>query len=170
MANNVSATIVVQFTNSGNGILTAELDSRPEGYNQGKTSFAAGDEPVILVRKTSNVVINSVITSVGTCSPYATGQTAEEEYLNFVQSKQSQAGKVISSGFSSQWYGADLGGVRVVGEKDVVLTATEPVTGAGVLGINYNSAFIAYKLSGIPAMVNGRNNFSVLVAFIGSYT
>jgi hypothetical protein len=168
MAGAVTATVMVQFTNQGSGILTAELDTRPEGYNNGRSTFSAGDEPVILVRKTPNVSMQ-IITSAGSCSQFGTGTTEELEFLTYMRTKTASASKPISSGFSSNWYGQSLGVVRVSGNKDVVIDTTEPITGCGVLGITYNSDFIAYKLSGVPAMLNGRSDFSVLVGFIGTY-
>lgn len=166
---NVTATVVVSFGGSAQGILTAEIDSRADGYNNGKTTFNAGDEPVILVRKGTNVTIDQVLTSLGSCTQFATGSTQEKEFLQYVQVAEATASKPISSGFTSQWYGNDLGTVAVKNQNTVAITGpTLPITGVGILGITYNSDFIAYRLTGIPSTVNGTNTFNVLVAFIGS--
>lgn len=169
---NVTATIVVNFSDSSasgsGGLLTAELDTRQDGYNAGKSSFAPGDEPVILVRKSDNVVITSVQTSLGACAYFASGVTQEEEFLNFVNSNSANASKPITNNFVSQWYGANLGGVKIAGNQEVKLLAAPPIVGVGVLGITYDSAFLAYRLTGVPSMVNGKGTFNVLIAFNGT--
>src|SRR5258706_2149043 len=164
----ISDDIVVNFCDSGDAILTAEIDSRADGYNGGKTSFNIGDEPVILVRKTNNVTITSIITSLGTCSQFATGSTNEEEFLTYPQTKEADVSKPVDSNFVSLWYGNDLGAVKVVGQKKVSLTSTSPNTQAGVLGVTYASNFIAYKLTGIPSTVNVKTVFEVLILFTGA--
>lgn len=167
---NVTATVVVSFGDANAaGLLTAEIDSRPDGYNNGKTTFSEGDEPVILVRKGSNVNIDSVLTSLGACTQFATGSTAEKEFLIYVQTATATSSKPVSSGFSSQWYGNNLGTVAVKNDNQIQITGpTLPITMVGVLGITYTSDFIAYKLTGIPSTVNGEKTFQVVVAFIGS--
>jgi hypothetical protein len=132
-----------------------------------KSSFSAGDEPVILVRKTTNVTISQVLTTVGSCAQFDTGTTAEKEFLTYMQTKVASAGKVVSGAFTSQWYGNDLGPVKVTKEKDIEIISAVPITGVGVLGVTYNSDFIAYRLVGVPATLNGTDTFNVLVAFIG---
>lgn len=165
----VTATVQVSFSGSSEGgLLTAELDSRPDGYNGGRTSFTTGDEPVILVRKSSNVTISTVLTSVGSCAPVGGGSTNEEDFLTFMNSKSATTSKPVSGGLVTQWYGANLGGIKLKDENEIVLTVAGAVEGAGVLGVSYRSDFIAYKLSGVPSKLNGKSSFNVLVAFIGT--
>ncbi len=163
----VSATIVVEFNAAESGEMTAELDTREDGYNAGKSSFSAGDEPVILLRKSDNVILDLVICSLGTITQFATGFTSETNWLTYPRTKDANTDKIISSNFTSQWFGNNLGSVQVQGDKSVILTAAGANTSVGVLKVTYDSNFIAYKLAGIPSTVNGQKEFSVLVMFVG---
>lgn len=162
----VTATIVVNFQGAS-GLLTAEIDGREDGYNGGRTTFGPGDEPVILVRKGADVTITEVVTSLGSCSYFATGSTEEEEFLTYVRAKSAEVNKPVSSILTNSWYGNNLGSIKLVGNKEIVIDTPNPVTGVGILGIKYTSQFLAYRLTGIPSAVNGKKEFQVVVLFVG---
>ena len=62
----VSTTVSCQVS-SGEGHLSAEIDSREWGYNGGRSQFFAGDNCYALVYKSSNVnIIGSACSGVGT--------------------------------------------------------------------------------------------------------
>lgn len=164
----VTATLQVQFQGANkNGLLTAEVDSRPDGYNGGRTTFTFGDEPVFLVRKSPNVTITAIKTSVGTVTKVADGVTQEEDFLTYYNSKSATTAKPISGNLEGVWYGQNLGRIKKGGDNEVVINESAPVTEAGVLGVTYDSNFTAYRLTGVPAKLNGKSAFTVFVVFIG---
>ena len=163
----VKTSIVVQFTTAdGGGHLSAEIDSRPEGYNKGITSFAPGDSPAFLVFKSSNVTIVSVEPSAGTITTLAGGSLLVEEMMHFPKETEASLQKPISGALASKWLGNDLGTVIVVGDLKVRVANT----GVGVLKASYNSAFLAYRLGGLPVKLDGESNYEVLILITGEQT
>jgi hypothetical protein len=163
----VKTSIVVQFTTAGEGSLSAEIDSRPEGYNGGRTSFVPGDSPVFLIFKTSNVTIISIEPSAGVIAgPLGTGTVPVEDMLSFAKETEASLQKPITGALTSKWLGNDLGTPTVVGEQKVRV----PTVGVGVLKTNYNSAFTAYQLTGLPTVLNGESSYEVLILITGEQT
>lgn len=163
----VTATVTVSFADPNKGgTLTAELDTRDDGYNQGRSQFAHGDEPVFLVRHSDDLEVQ-VFTSTGSCASFDNDFTQEQDFLSYVQTRSASTSKPITGGLVTTWLGNNLGAVRQVGSNELAIAGTTPITGVGVLKVNFNSAFTAYRLTGVPATLNGETNFNVLVAFVG---
>ena len=64
----VSTTISCQIS-GGEGHLSAEIDSRPYGFNGGRTQYFPGDDCYVLVYKSANVEILGTRTTGGTFGP-----------------------------------------------------------------------------------------------------
>lgn len=158
----VTTSIVVQFSqNSAGGSLSAEIDSREDGLNQGKSSFAPGDRAFFLLFKSSDVAVDSVVASGGSISSAPGGLYDVEEWLTFADATEANLSKPMYSGFTYQWYGNNLGAVTVSGNK-----VTAPTKGVGVLKVTYKAAYDAYSLAS-PATMNGKSEFQIAVLVKG---
>ena len=82
-----NATIRVQFGNpdgsGSDGHLSAEVDTRPDGLNGGRSSFSPGETAYILVYKSDNVSITDTICSAGSLSAQGSAVVTVTEELMF---------------------------------------------------------------------------------------
>ena len=82
-----NATIRVQFGNpdgsGSDGHLSAEVDTRPDGLNGGRSSFSPGETAYILVYKSDNVSITDTICSAGSLSSQGTAVVSVTEEIMF---------------------------------------------------------------------------------------
>lgn len=164
MANNVTTSIVVQFSSSGSASassLSAELDSRPDGLNQGKTSFLPGDTAAFLVFKGPAVILDSVLASGGAVGLIGEGLFEVEEWLTFANAKEANTAKQVFSDFQYQWFGNNLGLVTYDGS---VVTAEN--SGIGMLYVTYKAQYVAYRISS-PSLMNGKTSFQIVVVVSG---
>lgn len=160
----VTASIVVQFTSEGAaGLLNAEIDSREDGFNAGKTSFQPGDSPAFLIFKSSDVNIVSIEPSAGNIASLASGLLDVEEFLTFANKTEANLSKPISGALTAKWLGNNLGVPQVVGDNLVRV----PTQGVGVLKVSYKAPFLARRLSGLPSVLNGETEYQVLILITG---
>ncbi len=169
-AKTYTASVTVQFTKDedSSAILTAEVDARPEGMNGGNTSFLPGvDDPVILIFKSADVIVDSITTSIGTLTPvsvgapYAVGE-GNDGFLLFANERSKNLSYPNNAGFSSQWYGTS-GGVVTDTETQVSI----PADVVAVLKAAYTANYAAYKLTNVPAEINGSSEFPVIIYIAG---
>lgn len=158
----VTTSIVVQFSSSSGSVLTAEVDSREDGLNNGKTSFSPGNTAKFLVFKSDNVTIDSMVSSAGTLSPAGSGTYEVEEWVTFSNTAETSVSKPVASGFSYEWFGTSLG----------TITASETSLrveskGVAVAKVKYQSKYLAYALAS-PASLNGESEFQIVVFISGS--
>lgn len=168
-----NTTIVVSFATPGSGgnvgsaHLSAEIDSRPEGLNGGKTSFAPGDDVYILVYKSTNVSITTTDCSAGSISDQGSVSVTTKDDVPFANSNTSSVNKPASSGLLSQkWLGRNLGTITMGADQTTLSIAT---AGIGVAKVSYQSTALVYKLSS-PATLDGEVDFTILVMIIGDVT
>lgn len=162
----VTTSIVVSFRPSdaaaGTGRLTAEIDSRPDGLNAGKTSFAPGDSVGFLVYVGEGVSLLDVIPTLGVVGQAGAQSVAIEEFVQFANVKEATLRAPSSSGVNAQWIGRDGGSFNIV--NGVVTTPAETI---GMLHCTYTATAMGYRLSNIPAEVGGLTEFEVLVVVLG---
>lgn len=164
----VSASLVVRFGASasamGRGRLSAEIDSRPDGLNNGKTSFSPGDSVGFLVYAGAGVTLTRVVPSVGAVGSVGPQSVPITEFVQFANSKEANLRAPVSGGISAQWVGLDGGAVSVA--NGVV---TLPQESVGVLYASYTATALGYMLSNVPSQVVGLTEFEVLVYIEGEY-
>jgi len=166
----VTATVTVAFSNSaGSAQLSAEIDNRPDGPNEGKTSFSPGDDVYLLVRKSADVTVAGYATIGNVSLVGAVTGMEEKEMLVFPRTRSAELSKTPEGGVSFTWFGT-VPGTPVVKGKTVNLTGAydkdnPPI---GVAEAVYTTAAESWKLSGIPATVNGKSSFEVLVVMVGT--
>lgn len=163
----VSTTIVVNFTSNNGGALSAELDSRAEGLNNGKTSFAPGETANFLVFASPDVTIDALLASFGTPiqispSPINGGLFEVEEWVTFAETAEASLQKPYTSGFTYEWFGNNLGTLTPNGSKVTKADAK----GVGTAKIKYYAAYTAYAIQS-PAQMNGKSEFQIIVLVKG---
>jgi hypothetical protein len=158
--------ILDQSAADGSALLTAEIDSRPQGFNLGKTQFIPGDNPTMLVFKTTDVDIDAVRQSAGRTSPLTPGTMQVDEALSFAETDAARIRYPAIAILSHKWLGNDLGEP----ELDTQMSIKVPTSGVGRLLISYSTAFLPYRLSNVPAVLNGETEYDVLAVVEGSQT
>ncbi len=169
MAGEITTTLVVNFQSGTGekGFLQAAIDSRADGFNLGKTTFTAGDQPVYLISRTTNVVVVSQIPSFGTVAFHSSGILDVEQTLQFANTREGRLSQpAIPGTIVPKWIGTDLGALTL---QDDELTVLSDVSGVGVVKVNFQATFEAYRLTNVivPDPVHGESAFSVLVFITG---
>ena len=85
MANElITTTLVINFSaGDTGGILLAEVDDRPDGFNAGDTNFRPGSSPAFLLYKSSNVTIQQMVVTEGSLSALGSVTVEKSEDLQF---------------------------------------------------------------------------------------
>lgn len=166
------ATILVQFGTSSaeggaSGHLSAEVDTRPNGLNGGKSSFSPGETVYVLVYKTDNVTIAETLCSAGSLSAQGTTLVTLSDEMMFEDAETTTL-RVPAHGSISNtvWYGRALGSLTVQSDRTTVRAA---VKGVGVAKVTYQALAHIYALSS-PASLNGETDFSILAIIKGNLT
>jgi hypothetical protein len=155
---------ILDVTAGQSGLLAAEIDSREDGYNAGRTQFAPGDQPALLIFRSTGVTLDSVRPSAGNIAPLASGTMTVEETLAFADSAEATLRYPTNTLTSWKWLGNDLGTPEIVDE----LTLRVPAAGVAELRVVYETTFDARRLSGVPAVLNGETEYDVLVLVEGT--
>lgn len=165
MAGTVTTSLVVQFGDTGDEQyhLTAEIDSRPTGFNGGNTTFIGGDSPVFLVYKSPELSL-SFITSRGGIQSAGTGVETVEEWLIFANEKTKSLSKPPkpNSNVTLEFYGG-VPNAQAVGQE---VTLSTP--GVAVYKATYETNFYAYRMTNIPVTINNDTSFQVIVVITGT--
>ena len=164
-----NATIRVQFGNpdgsGSDGHLSAEVDTRPDGLNGGRSSFSPGETAYILVYKSDNVSITDTICSAGSLSAQGNAVVTVTEELMFEDADTATLGKPAHSSLSqSVWYGRSLGGLTLQSDKVTVKASSK---GVAVAKVTYDALALVYTLSS-PSTLNGETDFSILALIKGT--
>ncbi len=166
-----STTIQVTFgasaaaASAANATMTAEIDSRSDGLNAGKTSFLPGDSVYFLVYMSSNVQVASIVASAGTVSPAGRVTVQKNEDIQFQNTDTASLSFPASSIVSQTWMGADLGQLTQTDAGNIKAGSS----GVAVCRVTLNCPAQAYVLSS-PATLNGLTDYSILVLITGAVT
>ena len=166
-----NTTIQVTFGSSSssaagtNSVLTAEIDSRTDGLNGGKTSFLPGDSVYFLAYMSSDVQVSSVVTSAGTVAQAGSVMVQKSEDVQFQNTDTASLSFPANSIVSMTWMGRDLGELTLVGANS--LKAAQ--SGVGVCRVVTNAPASAYVLTSPPTL-NGLTDYSILVLLTGTIT
>jgi len=163
MAGVITTSLVVQFGSEGDAQyhLSAEIDSREDGFNGGETSFIPGDSPIFLVYKSDELSL-TLESSTGGTQSYASGTIEQEEWLIFANEKTRSLNKPPAGNVTLKYY-AGVNGASVVGDQ-----ITLPTKGLAVYRATYDAKFLAYKMTNIPTTLNGATSFPVVIVITGT--
>lgn len=162
----ITATLVVNFdvAAGAQSVLTAQIDSRSDGFNNGKTTFQGGDSPVYLVHKTQDVVITAQEPSAGIIAAHATGELDIEQILQFPKQREQNLQLPATPGtLAWTWLGNNLGNLTLLGQTAV----RADIEGVGVAKVTYKAPFEAFRLTNVPFPLNGEETFPVLIVITG---
>jgi hypothetical protein len=164
-----NATIRVQFGNpdgsEATGHLSAEIDTRPDGLNGGRTSFSPGETAYLLVYSSDNVSITDTICSAGSLTEQGSTVVTVTEELMFEDAASASLDKPARSGITQTvWYGRNLGTLTLQSDKVTVKSAAK---GVGVARVSYDALARVYALAS-PATLNGETDFSILAIIKGA--
>lgn len=169
MAEEITATLVVRFgefispSDSANGILVMEVDTRSDGLNEGRTTFFAGQDIGFLVHRSTNVAIPVIRSNVGNAQFQGTDTEEITEVLIFSNSDTASLSKPAQGGVAHVWLGSSGGSITIENQKNITLNA--PFT--GVLEVTYTTSFREYLLINTPGEVNGSANYTVVISAVG---
>lgn len=164
-----NATIRVQFGNPDGtgtqGHLSAEVDTRADGLNGGRSSFSPGETAYILVYKSDNVRITDTIVSAGSLSAQGTAVVTVTEELMFEDSDTATLGKPARAALAQTvWFGRSLGSLTLQSDK---VTVKASAKGVAVASVSYDVLAQVYALAS-PASINGQTDFSILALIKGT--
>jgi len=166
-----NATIRVQFGNpdgsGANGYLSAEVDTRANGLNGGRSSFSPGETAYILVYKSDNVRITETICSAGSLTAQGTALVSVTEEIMFEDADSATLGKPARSSLAqSVWFGRSLGALTLQSDK---VTVKAQAKGVAVASVTYDALAQVYALAS-PATLNRQTDFSILALIKGVAT
>ena len=166
----VTATVVVNFGQgaaSDNDALVAEIDSRETGLNAGKTTFLPGEDVWILVYPSSNVVLNTPVTSWGDLVRRAGTELVDKEQdLQFIDEVEGVVAWPILDGFTPTFIGRDASPVVQAGDMTLRIATPAAVDHyARVLRVNWVAEAIAYRLTNTE--ISGLDEYQIVVHFTG---
>lgn len=169
MASTVTTSIVVQFSKgAAGGALTVEVDDRDVasgGLNGGKTQFLPGDPVALLLYKTNSVVLDAVLSSLGSLSAGSQVTISKTEDVTFAGETEATVRYPILGGFTFQWIGSSQGTVSVVDET--TLRIPTPPAGqfpVGIARVTYNARATVYNLQHTDP---GLSEYSIVAFFAG---
>ena len=165
MSNAVTTTVQITFGDGAEGKahLSAEVDKRPDGLNNGKTSFIGGDPVHVLVYKSSSVTITAAEVSAGTVH-FAEPQLVDvEDIITFADKREASLSRPASGPLGVTWFGKSLGGLTVGADGVSVIASTQ---GVAVARVRYKSYATAYRIS-TPTALNGDKNYNLLFFVAG---
>jgi hypothetical protein len=167
-----TATITVSFgsqtaaATAANAHLSAELDPRPTGLNNGITQFNPGGTAWFLVYTSSNVGIPSdPVSSAGTIGgrQAVTGITKTQQ-ITFAGVDTATIQVPATSIVSHTWLGRDLGTPVLEGNMTGVKV---PTIGVGVMEITYLCDATAFSVTA-PTSLAGLTSFSIAILVTGA--
>lgn len=157
----IRTTIQVQFGSDKDAYITAEIDGRPDGLNQGKTSFAPGDTAYFLIFKSQGVDVQQILSSAGSISRRSRSlYVTRTEDVFFNDTNEGSLG-VPSTGIDSiVWLGNSLGLVTLQSDQ---MTLKSTQKGIAIARITYSTSPESYGIQSPKSVGNGIINFSISV-------
>lgn len=145
--------------------LSATIDSRADGYNQGRTSFRPGDVVYFLVHKSANVTYDHPVASAGGITSHGSTTVLQTDDLAFPNVRTATLSLPTSGIQSSQWLGNALGALSLVDE----MTVQADVQGVAVARVTSAAPADVWSLSS-PASINGLTDYSIIIFIQGHVT
>lgn len=146
------------------GHLSAEIDGRPEGLNQGRTSFVPGESAGFLVYQSANVRHDAPIPSGGAVASLGARVVEREEDVVFPDTNEASLRIPASAIIQVVWMGRSLGALALDGET----TLRASSKGVAVARVKYRANADAYRLSS-PLTLGGLTDYSILIFIQGHF-
>lgn len=163
----VTTSLVVQFgseSDAENFFLSAEIDSRSDGFNNGVTTFLPGDSPYYLVYKSAELSLTTVTTS-GTIASAGTTSIPITEFKTFAGSKTQSLSKPPNGSVSVNVL-ASVGAPGTPTVSGTSLSFNEAAT--AVVKVSYTTTPSVFQLINVPTSLGGESSFPVVIYIVGS--
>lgn len=169
----ITTNLVIRFqtTDSSaaeNAVLSAELDTRDDGLNEGRSQFLYGDTPAYLIYRTDNVTYTQESTA-GSVQYIETGSIEVIETISFVGETEARLSKPPLGGVAFTLVAGrdvDVSTLTVVGTR-----VTNPVEALAVVKAQYMTRYEAYRLIGVTdPMVPDLEDYEVIIYILGTIT
>lgn len=156
-----------------NSILSAEVDGREDGENNGETNFIPGDTVGIMLFRSSNVSsITYQLSTSGQLSSANSSQFAAssevDTFLIFDSTDEASLSYPMNSGGSLTWMGKSLGAYTVLNQATVKLSNPNPNDDeyyVGVMRATYTSQGNGITLSGTG--ISGEDKYEIFCFWVG---
>ncbi|ABK45366.1 hypothetical protein Mmc1_2875 [Magnetococcus marinus MC-1] len=145
------------------GHLSAELDRRVDGLNQGHTTFHSGGSAHLLVNHGPKTSIQSISASSGALLPNADQSYTISEDLMFDGSNSATLSQPAQSIQSVIWLGNDLGALTLATDGMAVTAAS---SGVAIARVTFTVRSRSWSLTA-PEVVAGLDSFPVQVRITG---
>lgn len=168
----VTTSLVVSLGEAAadSAIYSAEVDSRENGLNGGRTSFVPGDSIYILLFRSDNVTTIDAIASKGNLAYQGTEQYEVEGFAEFPNEGEASLTYPVPTGVTptTQWLGNNLGSFTVQNQSNFVLSADAATLGdpyVGVMQYSYTAVADVYLLQN--TLIQDVNPYNILCYFAG---
>lgn len=175
----VSASLTVKVSKSDdqNVGVSAEVDTREDGLNAGKTNFQPGDMLYFLVWASAglNVEVFSNVDHLSKSRIEGSASYDHDEGLAFDthDSLSASLSKPSSSALTVSWMGQNLGSVALQDDLQTVripdpglVNGQKQARRVGVARVKYSSTPQVWALS-LPAAVDGASEYDVNIVIVG---
>jgi len=143
----VQTSLIIQFNGpGGEASVQAEIDARPDGLNDGKTDFLAGDSVGFLVFLSGARIVSQTATA-GAVIAAGAGVLQTTEILTFAKASSATTSKPIGRLTTHDWIGRDGGQVVATGGNTVRAVSGDVI---GLASVSYQADYQAFRLQGVP--------------------
>ena len=155
---NITAHVVVEFSDGENPNVSVEVDTREDGYNHGVSSFVPGQDVYLLLYMPPGYICTYTEVTAGSLSYVSSTTVSEEEYLTFIDDEPANLAKYPISYPAFSWLGVNLGVVSVAKQIcSLVARAYNAATGVytpahriGLARAAYSTTAQVYRISSVP--------------------
>ena len=149
------------------GYLSAAIDDRENGRNDGRTSFAPGDTVYFHIFRSRNVAIDSVIASDGNVYrvmtvPDSVRRDVEIQFVNTDHAALSLPARQI---VDYNWLGRSLGGLRLVDEQTIAARSS----GIAVARVTIETHAWPWAINTPVVSLDENENYPIVVYIQGRY-
>lgn len=142
----VSTSLTLSFSSdTDGGMLSMEVDGRPDGLNRGVTSFYRGDSPGILLFKSHDVTLLTLRATEGSVAEIGSTDIPTEEYLTCAFTTSASISKPSNNGrFTVTGVWGDALGTYTIADNTIQFSS--PVL--AVLRVEYTAVARTLRLVG----------------------
>lgn len=179
----VTTSITVRFgPGSGDGDgkqghLSAEIDDRDTGLNNGKTSFAPGDTVYFLVYKSNNVLYDTPVATAGAIRFQSSETVTKTQQVSFTGEHSASLSVPAIQIKNVQWIGRALGAVTLDPAGQIVKIAPNdnPSQLVGMCNITYTARADAWALASpsiaaVSGLEAGAEEYEISIVIFGQVT
>ena len=147
------------------GVLSAQVDNREDGLNNGATQFYPGDNIGFLVYKAEGIKLTELIPSSGTIFQQPDQVLSVEEDLEFFDTNKVSLNLPTVSIDSVNWLGTSLGTLTLDADG---ITVTSASSGTAIARVTVTRNAKAYHIS-TPTSVGSLTEFPIITSIKGDF-